>query len=67
MEGKKGEAFKDPIDGASIMLGDELIQGKPTGLSMDLGKMDSPYLSGLLDDFMHSDYQPLIQTSRYCP
>ena len=67
VEGKKGEAFKDPIDGASIMLGDELIQGKPTGLSMDLGKMDSPYLSGLLDDFMHSDYQPLIQTSRYCP
>ena len=29
--------------------------------------MGSPYLSGLLDDFMNSDYQPLIQTSRFCP
>ena len=29
--------------------------------------MGSPYLSGLMDEFMHSDYQPLIQTSRFCP
>jgi radical SAM superfamily enzyme YgiQ (UPF0313 family) len=64
---KKINTFKDPIDGASFMSGDDLIQGKPTGLNMDLGIMGSPYLSGLLDDFMHSDYQPLIQTSRFCP
>ena len=49
------------------MLGDQLIQGKPTGLSMDLSKIGSPYLTGLLDDFMNTDYQPLIQTSRFCP
>jgi radical SAM superfamily enzyme YgiQ (UPF0313 family) len=67
LSGKKEEAFKEPIDGASFMLGNELIQGKPTGLSMDLSVIGSPYLSGLLDDFMHSDYQPLIQTSRFCP
>ena len=34
---------------------------------MDLSTMGSPYLSGLLDEFMNSDYQPLIQTSRFCP
>ena len=49
------------------MLGDQLVQGKPTGLSMDLSKIGSPYLTGLLDDFMNTDYQPLIQTSRFCP
>ncbi len=64
---KKDNIFKDPIDGASFMLGDQLVQGKPTGLSMDLSKIGSPYLTGLLDDFMNTDYQPLIQTSRFCP
>ena len=59
--------FKDPIDGASFFDGTNLIQGKPIGLTMDLSKLQSPYLSGLMDDFMHSDYQPLIQTSRFCP
>ena len=42
---KKDNIFKDPIDGASFMLGDQLVQGKPTGLSMDLSKIGSPYLS----------------------
>tara|TARA_B100000029_G_scaffold470738_1_gene509804 strand:- start:12042 stop:14078 length:2037 start_codon:yes stop_codon:yes gene_type:complete len=65
--GKKEDAFKEPIDGASFMLDKELIQGKPTGLTIDLSTVGSPYLSGLLDDFMNTDYQPLIQTSRFCP
>ena len=59
--------FKDPIDGAIFWDGKTLIKGKPIGLSMDLSTMGSPYLSGLMDEFMNSDYQPLLQTSRFCP
>ena len=59
--------FKDPIDGATFKDGNHLVRGRSIGLSMDLSTMQSPYLSGLLDDFMNSDYQPLIQTSRFCP
>ena len=59
--------FRDPIDGLSYLEGDNLIQGRPNPLTMDLSTMKSPFLSGLLDEFMNSDYQPLIQTSRFCP
>ena len=59
--------FEDPIDGASFIKDGSLVQGRLVGLTMDLSKMGSPYLSGLLDEFMNSDYQPLIQTSRFCP
>ena len=59
--------FKDPIDGASFLDGNNLIQGRPVGLTMDLSKIDSPYLTGLLDEFMKTDFQPLLQTARFCP
>tara|TARA_Y100000590_G_scaffold332087_1_gene377540 strand:- start:1203 stop:3314 length:2112 start_codon:yes stop_codon:yes gene_type:complete len=64
----KASAFKDPIDGLSFLNKEnEIVSGRPIGTSMDLTTLGSPYLSGLLDDFMDSDYQPLIQTSRFCP
>lgn len=59
--------FKDHINGVSFVRDNQLIQGSFTGLNLDLSTLGSPYLSGLLDDFMHSEYQPLIQTSRFCP
>ena len=59
--------FKDPIDGLSFLRGNTVVSGKPVGLTLDLKTMGSPYLSGLMDEFMNSDYQPLIQTSRFCP
>ena len=59
--------FKDPIDGLAFLNKNEVISGRPIGTSMDLSTLKSPYLSGLMDDFMNSDYQPLIQTSRFCP
>ena len=62
--------FKDHIEGVSFLDGNNLVQGfvgNRTGLSMDLETMGSPYLSGLLDEFMNSDNQPLVQTSRSCP
>ena len=63
----KKRAFFDPIDGLSFLKENEIISGKPIGTSTDISKLGSPYLSGLMDDFMHSIYQPLIQTSRFCP
>ena len=63
----RNTVFKDPIEGVSFLDGNRLIKGRPIGLTMDLSTMGSPYLSGLLDEFMNSDYQPLIQTSRFCP
>ena len=59
--------FENPIDGVSFLNENQLVRGLQSGLNLDLLTMGSPYLSGLMDDFMHSDYQPLIQTSRFCP
>ncbi len=59
--------FKKPIDGVTFLNGNELVKGLQLGLTLDLDTMGSPYLSGLMDDFMNSDYHPLIQSSRFCP
>jgi radical SAM superfamily enzyme YgiQ (UPF0313 family) len=59
--------FKNPIDGLSFLKGNAVVTGLPVGLTLDLSTMGSPYLSGLMDEFMNSDYQPLVQTSRFCP
>ena len=59
--------FKNSIDGVSFLSGNEVIQGLAVGTNTDLASVSSPYLSGLMDEFMDSDYQPLVQTSRFCP
>ena len=46
--------FKDPIDGLAFLNKNEVISGRPIGTSMDLSTLKSPYLSGLMDDFMKS-------------
>jgi radical SAM superfamily enzyme YgiQ (UPF0313 family) len=65
--GKTGKIFDSPIDGLSFLKDNEIISGKPIGTTMDISKLGSPYLSGLLDEFIQTDYQPMIQTSRFCP
>ncbi len=67
--GNRDAVFKAPIDGVIFLDGDRLVRGNPVGLTMDLTTIGSPYLSGLMDEFMNpdSDFQPLIQTSRFCP
>ncbi len=59
--------FNTQIEGVSFLSENKLVKGLQIGLTLDLTTMGSPYLSGLMDEFMHSDYQPLIQTSRFCP
>ena len=63
----RNTVYDEPIDGLSFLSNGELVSGKPIGTSTDISVLESPYLSGILDDFMHSDYQPLVQTSRFCP
>jgi radical SAM superfamily enzyme YgiQ (UPF0313 family) len=63
----KENTFKNPIDGVVFLKNNELVKGLQLGLTLDLATMGSPYLSGLMDDFMNSDYHPLIQSSRFCP
>jgi len=63
----RNTVYEGPIDGLSFLSNGELVTGKPIGTSTDISVLGSPYLSGLMDDFMHSDYQPLVQTSRFCP
>lgn len=65
--GKNGNVFTDPIDGLSFLKNNEIVSGKPIGTTMDISKLGSPYLSGLLDEFLETDYQPMVQTSRFCP
>ena len=63
----KAKAFNEPVDGLSFIKDGEVLTGRPIGTSTDISKLKSPFLSGLLDDFLDTDYQPLIQTSRFCP
>ncbi len=65
--GNRKTVFSEPIDGVSFLDGNQVVTGLPVGLKLDLSTLGSPYLSGLMDDFLDSHYQPLIQTSRFCP
>ena len=56
-----------PIDGAIFQKEGNVVAGAPVGLSMDLGTLESPYLSGILDQFIDEGHLPVLQTSRFCP
>jgi len=59
--------WDDPIDGVVHMRDGTLVKGRPVGLSLDLAELPSPYLNGILDDFIHSELIPGLQTSRLRP
>ena len=59
--------FSEPMSRIVFLSGQDLITGSDKAIQTDLSSLYSPYLSGILDKFVHSDYMPLIQTSRYCP
>ena len=57
----------EPLDGVVFLRDNDLIHGVNKTVQTDLNKLNSPYLSGILDKFLHSNYMPLIQMSRFCP
>ena len=62
-----GSLFSEPINGTVFLEDGELVEGAVKTVQMDLDKLESPYLTGMLNKFIGSDYLPLIQMSRYCP
>lgn len=56
-----------PIDGVVFRNGSSLVVGESVGNFLDLSTLPSPYLTGLLDEFLTTPYRPLIQTNRGCP
>jgi len=59
--------WKRPIDGAVFLDGETVVSGFPVGLTLDLGRLPSPYLNGLMDPFLDDGFMPMVQTSRLCP
>ena len=64
---KENEPWSEPMDGVVHRYQGEVLTGRDVGLSLDLAEVPSPYLSGVLDPFLHTDLLPGIQTSRLCP
>ncbi|KJU81361.1 radical SAM domain-containing protein [Candidatus Magnetobacterium bavaricum] len=57
-----------PIDGCVFFTNEAIrIAGKDIGMSLDLSTVPSPILSGILDNFLVSDFSPMLHTSRGCP
>jgi len=59
--------FGEPMNGVVFLKDQGLIAGLDKSIQTDLSNLHSPYLSGILDKFVYSNYMPLIQTSRFCP
>lgn len=47
--------------------GTTLVSGPPVNRIRDLNVIPSPYVSGLMDQWLNGEYTPLIETSRGCP
>ncbi len=62
-----GADFYNPLDGVALERNGSLVNGRTIGLSTELATVPSPYLSGMMDLFMHSEYMPMLQTTRLCP
>jgi radical SAM superfamily enzyme YgiQ (UPF0313 family) len=62
----QGRISENPIDGAIWFDGQTRVAGAPVGV-VDMDKLPSPILSGLLDEFYAANYLPLLETSRHCP
>jgi radical SAM superfamily enzyme YgiQ (UPF0313 family) len=56
----------DPIPGVAFCRGEELIPGGQPDL-LNLEDVESPYLNGMLDDFLKPPFKPLLLTTRGCP
>jgi radical SAM superfamily enzyme YgiQ (UPF0313 family) len=51
-----------------VLWNDELVYHKGAKRDLlDLSTLDSPYLTGILDEFMVPPFKPMLQTTRGCP
>ena len=56
----------DPIPGVVFCRGEELIPGVQPDL-LNLEDVESPFLNGMLDDFLKPPFKTLLLTTRGCP
>ena len=66
LENKK-ELFESPIECSFFEKNGKFLKGFNTSKSLDLSKVPSPYLNGMLDEFLQRSYFPLLQATRTCP
>ena len=56
----------DPIDGVVMRREGKLVAGNvPDAINLD--ELESPILSGILDDFLKPPFKPMLSSSRGCP
>ena len=58
---------KPNIDNVLYIENNKLLSGHSTKRTTNLSEINSPYLSGILDEFIDSNLMPIIQTTRGCP
>ena len=62
-----GNIWASAISGVVHKNDGVILKGPDVGLSLDLSTLPSPYLTGLMDPFLHAGFLPGLQTSRLCP
>ena len=65
--GDRTKLYDSPIDCSLFMRDDQLVKGLNTSTNLDLTSVPSPYLNGILDEFLEAEYMPLLQATRTCP
>jgi radical SAM superfamily enzyme YgiQ (UPF0313 family) len=61
------ETKKEKPKSADFMVGGKLVEGELLARLKSLDEIDSPYLTGLFDEFLKKNMMPLMQTDRGCP
>lgn len=63
-----GKCFRDgeTIEGCAYLSGEKLIYGRSDPIK-DLSVIPSPYLTGLMDEFLSGGLLPLFESNRGCP
>ena len=57
---------QDVIKGCHFIHKDEFFAGGECERTKDLGKIPSPYLTGILDGFLEAGFVPMLQSNRGC-
>ena len=58
---------KEGVNGCHYLMQDKLMSGSSLNRIKDLDTIPSPYLEGLLDEFLEKGFAPIIQSNRGCP
>ena len=63
----KNSIYESAIECSFFEKNGKYVKGINTSKSLDLSKVPSPYLNGMLDEFLQKSYFPLLQATRTCP